>query len=70
MTNFQPVIDYYNDSRNKYSTLLFLTDGYASCPTKPRGSMMWVLSSNGLDPKTMSNWPGFKIKIPHEQQGD
>jgi predicted metal-dependent peptidase len=63
-TAFQPVIDYYDQHKSKYSTLIYMTDTYAACPTKPRGSMMWVVSSNGADLSSLTSWPGIKIKIP------
>ena len=64
-TNFQPVIDYYDENKKKYSTLIFLTDGYCGMPTTPRGSMMWVMSSNSQPLDTFKEWPGFKIRIPN-----
>ncbi len=44
-TSFHPVVEYYNENRDKYSTLIYLTDGEASAPEKARGKMLWVLSS-------------------------
>lgn len=45
-THFQPVIDFYNQNRKKYSTLIYFTDGECSAPTKPTQPMLWVISSN------------------------
>ena len=44
-TSFEPVIDYYNENKTQYSCLIYLTDGEASAPSKARGKMLWVLSS-------------------------
>lgn len=60
-TSFQPLIDYYDQNRNKYSTCIYLTDGYCGAPTKPRGSILWVISSSGDANRV---FPGHKIKIP------
>lgn len=60
-TSFQPVIDYYNQNHKKYSTLIYLTDGECGAPTKPRGSMLWVISSKG---RINNSLPCAQIKIP------
>ena len=61
-TDFKPVIDYYNANLNKYTTLVFFTDGYAPLDTfKPMRQMMWVITSNGH--KTQK-YPGHTIFIP------
>jgi len=44
-TDFQPVIDYYNDNTSKYTCLVYFTDGEAPAPIPARGRMLWVLSS-------------------------
>ncbi|TXI86474.1 MAG: hypothetical protein E6Q36_09285 [Chryseobacterium sp.] len=44
-TSFQPVIDYYNANTQKYTCLIYLTDGEAPAPTPARGRMLWVMSS-------------------------
>jgi predicted metal-dependent peptidase len=46
-TNFQPVIDYYNENQRKFSCLMYFTDGEAYAPEDAKGSILWVLSSNG-----------------------
>lgn len=61
-TDFKPAIDYYNANLNKYTTLVFFTDGYAPLDTfKPMRQMMWVITSNGH--KTQK-YPGHTIFIP------
>lgn len=44
-TDFQPVIDYYNENVHKYTCLIYFTDGEAPAPSAARGRMLWVLSS-------------------------
>lgn len=44
-TSFDPVIEYYNKNKEKYSCLIYLTDGEAPAPEKARGKMLWVVSS-------------------------
>jgi len=60
-TSFQPVIDYYNENKRKFSCLVYLTDGEAPAPDpKPRGRMLWVLSSRSYDNNDL---PGAVIKL-------
>jgi predicted metal-dependent peptidase len=44
-TDFQPVIDYYNENLRKYSCLIYMTDGEAPNPDDVKGNVLWVLSS-------------------------
>lgn len=60
-TSFQPVIDYYNENKNKFSALIYLTDGEASAPQhSPLNKILWVLSSRS---NKTSHLPGFTIKL-------
>lgn len=43
-TDFQPVIDYYNENQRKYNCLIYMTDGEAPNPENVRGNVLWVLS--------------------------
>lgn len=62
-TIFKPVIDYYNSNKDKYSTLVYFTDGYGENPIqKPHKNMMWVVTSNGY--KERKYYPGYMIQIP------
>lgn len=45
-TSFQPVIDYYNENKSKYTALIYFTDGEASSPSPAQGRILWVISSN------------------------
>lgn len=46
-TEFQPVIDYYNEHSKNYSCLIYFTDGECPAPENARGNILWVLSSRG-----------------------
>ena len=59
-TDFQPVIDYYNEHQHLYTSLVYLTDGEASTPTKALGKMLWVFSSKS---KINEDLIGQKIKL-------
>lgn len=51
-TDFNPVVDYYNENLKTYNCLIYLTDGEAPAPeNKPKGRTLWVLSpqSNMVD---------------------
>jgi len=63
-TDFKPVIDYYNERKNFYSTLVFFTDGYAPIDFKPMKHMLWVITSNGCK----QDYPGKAIYIPAENE--
>ena len=59
-TDFQPVIDYYNENMDKYSCLFYFTDGGAPKPENAKGNLLWVLSSNGSEYEPL---PGHVIKL-------
>lgn len=44
-TSFQPVIDYYNENKHKYTALIYFTDGEACTPTPAQGRILWVISA-------------------------
>lgn len=46
-TEFQPVIDYYNEHSKKFSCLMYFTDGECPAPENVRNHVLWVLSSQG-----------------------
>lgn len=63
-TDFKPVIDYYNQCRKQYSTLVFFTDGYAPTDTfKVMKQMIWVITSNG---NRNNHYPGYSMFIPSD----
>jgi predicted metal-dependent peptidase len=59
-TDFQPVIDYYNNNVHKYTALIYFTDGEAPAPTPARGKMLWVMSSKS---KLNTSLIGPQIKL-------
>lgn len=59
-TSFQPVIDYYNEHRRKYTTLIYLTDGEAPPPKNCPKRTLWCHSSRS---NINNNLPGYKIKL-------
>lgn len=61
-TDFTPPVEYYNKYKNKFTTMVFFTDGYAPVECKPHKQMLWVISSQGTE--DLGLFPGYKIKIP------
>ena len=64
-TDFTPPVEYYNKHKNKFTTLVFFTDGFSNVECKPHKQMMWVISSNGVN--ELGVFPGYKIKIPKKE---
>lgn len=59
-TDFQPVIDHYNENAHKYTCLMYFTDGEAPAPTPARGRILWILSSqSNINPSLI----GPQIKL-------
>jgi len=64
-TSFEEPIKFMNTNRNKYSALIYFTDGMAAAPKiKPKRPILWVLTSNGRFYQSKESYPGFKIQIP------
>lgn len=59
-TSFHPVIEYYDENCQKYTCLVYLTDGEAATPPKPRGPLLWVFSQESSINESL---PGYKIKM-------
>ena len=49
-----------NHNNKKYTSLVYLTDGECSAPTKPCKPTLWVLSSKS---KMNDELPGLKVKM-------
>lgn len=64
-TDFDPPIEYYNKNQEKFTSLVFFTDGYAPINCKPLKKMLWVISSRGTEEK---GFPGYIIKIPKNNE--
>ena len=61
-TAFTPCVDYYNEHRKEYTTMVYFTDGYGDQDRcKPLNKMLWVITSNGYQE---GKYPGVKICIP------
>lgn len=45
-TDFQPVVDQYNQNRKKYSALIIFTDGFAPIPKNTPKDCIWVITQN------------------------
>ena len=59
-TSFEPVVDYYDANQKKYTCLIYFTDGEAPAPAKPKGHILWVLSSRS---EINNKLPGQIIKL-------
>ena len=59
-TYFQPVVDHYNDPKNKYSAFICLTDGEAPNPENCPKNALWVHSSYSNINEELS---GIKIQL-------
>ena len=59
-TDFQPVIDYYNQHQKDYSCLFYFTDGECCSPEGAKGHILWIISSNG---DAYEDFPGQIIKL-------
>jgi predicted metal-dependent peptidase len=60
-TDFEPVMVYLSENRDKYANLIYLTDGECVAPqTQPKKPMLWVHSSGHNINDTL---PGAKVKI-------
>jgi len=59
-TDFDPVLEYYNENTRKYTCMFYLTDGECSTSVKPRGKMLWVISTRG---EINNGLPGPQIKL-------
>jgi predicted metal-dependent peptidase len=60
-TDFEPVMVYLKENKDKYANLIYLTDGECTPPnTQPLKPMLWVHSSGH---NINENLPGAKIKI-------
>lgn len=59
-TSFEPVIEYYDANQKNYTCLIYFTDGEAPAPAKPKGHILWVLSSRS---SINNQLPGQIIKL-------
>lgn len=59
-TEFDPVLEYFNENINKYTSLVYFTDGECYTDVKPRGNVLWVLSERS---SMNDSLPGKVIKL-------
>jgi predicted metal-dependent peptidase len=59
-TNFNPVVDHFEENRRKYSCLIYFTDGEAPAPENGKKDILWVLSSVS---HMNENLPGSVIQL-------
>ena len=59
-TDFNPVVDYFEENRRKYSCLIYFTDGEACIPKNGKKDLLWVLSAES---KMNSSLPGMVIQL-------
>ena len=59
-TEFDPVLEYFNENRKKYTSLVYFTDGECGWSVKPRGNVLWVLSEESYMNDSL---PGKVIKL-------
>jgi predicted metal-dependent peptidase len=59
-TEFDPVLEYYNENNKKYTSLVYFTDGECDANVKPRGNVLWVISERSAMNEDL---PGKVIKL-------
>jgi len=59
-TEFDPVLEYYNENQKKYTSLVYFTDGECYTRVKPKGHVLWVLSERS---EMNDELPGKVIKL-------
>ena len=60
-TEFTDLINYYNERKRDFSTLVIFTDGYVSLNLPPFRNGVWVITKNGQH----QDYPGTTIYIPN-----
>jgi predicted metal-dependent peptidase len=59
-TEFDPVLEYFNENQKKYTSLVYFTDGECYTDVKPKGNTLWVLSERSSMNESL---PGKVIKL-------
>lgn len=59
-TEFDPVINYFNENIKEYTSMIYFTDGEAYSSVKPKGKVLWVLSEQS---RINNELPGKVIKL-------
>ena len=63
-TIFNEAVNWYNDHRRDFNTVIFFTDGYADVNLNIYGESIWVITSDGCH----QNYPGKTLYIPKQNQ--
>jgi len=59
-TEFDPVLEYFNENLKKYTSLVYFTDGECYTRVRPKGNILWVLSEQSHMNKDL---PGKVIRL-------
>jgi predicted metal-dependent peptidase len=59
-TEFDPVLNYYNENQGLYTSLVYFTDGECNTSVTPKGNVLWVLSEQSYMNEDL---PGKVIKL-------
>jgi predicted metal-dependent peptidase len=59
-TEFDPVLEYFNENLRKYTSLVYFTDGECWTNVRPKGNILWVLSERSSMNESL---PGKVIKL-------
>lgn len=59
-TQFEEAVEWFNDHRREFNTVIFFTDGYADVDLNIMGPNIWVITSNG----NHQQYPGRTLYIP------
>jgi len=59
-TEFDPVLEYFNENLRKYTSLVYFTDGECWTNVKPKGNVLWVISERS---EMNDDLPGKVIKL-------
>jgi predicted metal-dependent peptidase len=60
LTEFDPVLEYYDANIRKFTSLIYFTDGECYTSIKPKGKILWVLSERS---SMNDRLPGKIIKL-------
>jgi predicted metal-dependent peptidase len=60
LTEFDPVLEYYDANIRKFTSLIYFTDGECYTSIKPKGKILWVLSERS---DMNDRLPGKIIKL-------
>jgi predicted metal-dependent peptidase len=59
-TEFDPVLEYFNQNLKKYTSLVYFTDGECDADVKPKAPVLWVLSEES---SMNDSLPGNVIRL-------